>query len=463
MEHRTQLMEVNAAERAGYLFSLRSAYGDEILANNLGLQASHQRSCEALRHSLNSRLRSEVAEIDRDPRRLLVSATQRCTFACSHCWVFGSPATGCFLSLDELDAIYRHTSADHSPRWTVSGGEFFTLPHFAEVLKRYPIDCVFTNGFWGYPEDRCRRYVERIAAALRDNRYLREGVLTFILSYDTYHVDAGGRSLPLAAAIASIIAEFYETLPCTNLRISHARSGPEDAGYRDVIRTLETKGFSVSPTARLDHNGNIASVSYRYQKQGGLTKELFVDTYPITRVCRALLHQPVLAPGSSAAYDAAGNSPRARYQYAVGPDGGVGLYQILYAPPVPYRLGDLVHEPWSVITERVNKDPVAVTLDKDGTGPIVSFLNRYYPTLMRSLTPGLQTTQQFLYLVLLDPDRRLLLNAYLLRESHNLGRLVYMDTDLQGLVHNVLETTDTASRHRSLRELYAKRPGGYMP
>ena len=463
MEPRTRLMEVAEAERAVYLASLRSAYGDEILPDNRDLQASHQRRCEALRHRLNSRVRSEVGESHRAPRRLLVSVTQRCTFACSHCWVFGSPAADCYLSLDELDAIHQHTSAGPSPRWTVSGGEFFTLPHFAEVLKRYPIDCVFTNGFWGYPKDRCRRYIEHIAAALRDNRQLHDGVLTFILSYDTYHVDASGRSLPLAAALANIVAELYEVLPRVALRISHARNSPEDAGYQDVISALEKEGFAVPQTARLDHNGNIATVSYRYQKQGGTAKELFVDTYPITPVCRALRYNHAIDPSSSAACDTTGSPPRARYQYTLGPDGGVGLYQILYAPPVPYCLGDLVDEPWSAIAERVSRDPIAVTLDEDGIGPIVSFLDRYYPTLMRSLTPGFQMIQPFLYLVLLDPDRRLLLNTYLLRQSHELGRLVGMDTDLQSFIHNVLETTDINCRHRGLHDLYSNRPDGYIP
>jgi hypothetical protein len=454
-------MEVDEAERASYLSSLRSAYGDEILPNDVGLQATYQRCCEALRHRTNSRVWPEVGEVDREPRRLLVSVTQRCTFVCRHCWVFGSPAADCVLSLDELDAIHQHTSARHSPRWTVSGGEFFTLSHFAETLQRYPVDCVFTNGFWGYPKDRCRQYVARIASALRDNRHLRDNVLTLILSYDTYHVDASGKDLPLATAIANIVTELYKALPGVQLRISHTRSSPEDTGYREVVSALEEQGFSVSQTARLDHNGNIVTKSYRYQQQRELAKELFVDTYPMTLVCRALLYNHAIDPSSRAAYDATGSSPRARYEYAVGPDGGVGLYQILYAPPVPYCLGDLVYEPWSAIAERVAKDPIAVTLDEDGIGPIVSFLNRYYPTLMRSLNPGSQLIQQFLYFVLLDPDRRLLLNTYLLRQSYELGRLAYIDPDLEGLIHNVLETTDAACRHRSLRELYGDQPSGY--
>jgi hypothetical protein len=451
-------MELEEAERAAYLSSLRSAYGDEIYSDDMVLQASHQRNCEVLRHNMNSRVQFNIGEVDCAPHRLLVSITQRCTFACSHCWVFGSPTADCSLSLDELDAIHLHTSANRSPRWTVSGGEFFTLPYFAEVLKRYPIDCVFTNGFWGYPKDRCRRYVKRIVAALRENRHLRNNTLTFILSYDTYHVDAGGNHLPLAIAIADIIAEFYETLPQANLRISHARNSPEDAGYQDVISALEKEGFSILQTAQLDHNGNIATVSYRYQKQAGLAKELFVDTYPVTPICRALLHNHRLDSSSSTTCDSTVSSPRARYQYALGPDGGVGLYQILYAPPVPYCLGNLVDEPWSAIAERVARDPIAVTLDKDGISPIVSFLERYYPTLRQSLTPSFHITQQFLYLVLLDPTRRLLLNTYLLRQAHKLD-ILNMDTDLEGLIHNVLEASDNNCLQKGLRELY----GEYIP
>ena len=464
MKQRMRLMEVDKTERAAYLAGLRSTYGEEILPNDEGMLAAHQRNCEALRHRLNSRMQPEAGGIDRDPHRLLVCLTQRCTFACSHCWVFASPLADCGLGLDELDAIHRHTSTGSVPRWTVSGGEFFTVPHFDEILKRYPIDCVFTNGFWGYPRERCRRYVGRIAAALRDSPRLRDGALTFILSYDSYHVEAGGRDLPLAAAIAGIIAEFHETIPQVNLRISHARSSAQDSGYRDVISALEQEGFSISQTARLDHNGTITTLSYHYQKQAGPVRELFVDTYPITPICRALLHHPAIDPGANARPPViTRNSPRARYQYALGPDGGVGLYQILYAPPVPYWLGDLVHEPWDAIAARADLDPIAITLDEDGIGPILSFMDRYYPALMRSLAPAFSMTQQFLYLVLLDPDRRLLLNAYLLRRVHELGRLGTMDEDLLRLVRSVLASADAGSRQSGLRELYDSRVPVLVP
>lgn len=454
---------MSQTERTDYLPGLRSVFGERILADASGLQASHQRRCERLRHQLNARWRSGAGEFDESPGRLLISVTQQCTFRCPHCWVFGSPGARCGLSLDELEAIHRNTSTRSSPTWTISGGELFCLPYFAEVLRRYPVDCVFTNGFWGHPAERCRAFLEEIAAALGANRHLASREMTFILSYDTFHVRGSGRDYPLAAAIARIIEGLYRLQPRVAIRLSHAQCRPGDTGYCEVFDLLERDGFSVTRTERNDGNGNIDTISFRCCGSEGEAKEIFVDTYPVTPVCRALLQGEVTDglsgrnvgnrdPASWRAHHRF--RPRARYRYAIGPDGGMGLYQILYAPPVPYWLGDPILESWEVIARRASCDPIAISLRDHGVEPVLSFLEACGPPLLEPIRAGSRTIQQLLYLVLLDPQRRLLLNLYLLRHLHQQGRLACADLDLLDRIGAVLDSDEGEFRSRALREIY---------
>lgn len=453
MKRRSSLMELKADEQGDYFVRLRFAYGPEIVGDDAGLQTAYQRRYEILRHRFNAHFRPVPGTIDRTPRRLLLSITQHCTFTCSHCWVFGSPSATCSLDMDDLDAIHQHTVTDQVPRWTVSGGEFFSLPYFAQVLQRFPVDCIYSNGFWGYPKERCHRYVKEIATALHANPSVQEDKLTLILSYDMYHSEADSRSVPLAEALANIIAELYEVMPGIKIRISHAYRSPEDATYENVTNAVRQAGFTTFRTARLDHNGNIASLSYHYQKNGGPEKDIFIDTYPVALVGRSLLNSPVEPLNSSLVGESGKSSPRARYQYALGPDGGVGLYQVLYAPPVPYWVGDLVHESWGAIEQRLTVDPLALTVEVDGIAPILSFLELYYPILLKSLA-HLPVIQQLLYLILLDPERRLFLNTWLSHRMLAHGRLLCGNPDLQKRIEHVIDLQEGACRQQQLGSLY---------
>jgi hypothetical protein len=423
-------MMLGDAERMGYFSALRRVFGDGILADETGLDASRQRATEEFRQRMNRGFVPASGTSGREPKRLLVTVTQRCTFHCSHCWLFASPEAELSLSLDELDAIDRNTSIDNSPSWTVSGGEFFTLPHFAEVLRRYPIDCVYTNGFWGFPAARCSEYIDRIAEAVAGNTRRGDRPLTLILSYDSFHAAAAGTHLPLATAIAGIVAECYRRLPAVAIRISHAQRESGDTRYLDVVRALESGGFSVAHAEAQERNGRITVLAYRYWADGGAVKQMFVDTYPVTAICRALLDDCTAGTWPEAPGPGWQEQPRARHQYTVGPEGGLGLYEVLYAPPVPYLLADVVHERWSVIEERIIRDPIAVTLQSDGAGPVMSFLDRFYPALARALAARCPSVQAFLHLAMLDPERRLLLNSYLADRLLRQDRLRCVDPGL---------------------------------
>lgn len=441
MKAPAKYMMLGDTERAGYFNALRRLYGEDVIADETGLDASRQRAAEELRQRINHGFSPAAGTAGREPKRLLVTVTQRCTFHCSHCWLFASPTAGASLSLDELDAIDRNASMDYTPGWTISGGEFFTLPHFAEALRRYPIDCVYSNGFWGFPAERRREYIDRSAQAVAGNTRRGDRPLTLILSYDSYHAAAAGTRLPLATAIAGIIADCYRRMPAVGIRISHAQSETGDTRFLDVVRALQAEGFSVTHTGAQERNGSIAVLPYLYSADGCTVKQMFVDTYPVTAVCRALLDDRPAGAWPEAPSPGWNERPRARHQYTVGPDGGLGLYEILYAPPVPYRLADVVHAPWSAIEERIVRDPIAVTLQNDGNEPIMSFLERFYPALTRALVARCHSVQALLYLAMLDPERRLRLNAYLadrlLRQDRlrclNPGRAARLTRDMESI------------------------------
>ena len=456
MTSQPRLMEINKAERHDYFSALKAIFGDEIIRSERALSTGFQREWEILRHCFNARLGIEGSNIPLDPERLLISTTQQCTFSCSHCWVFASPQAECSLSIEDLDAIYEHTSANSTARWTVSGGEFFTLPYYTGILKKYPIDCVFTNGFWGFPETRCRKFVEKIASALSVNPYTKDHPLTFILSYDSFHLKSGGGGEKLAAAIANIIACFYEILPKIRIRISHSQCCPSDMNFMDVLNVLSEKGFTVFPSDQHDQNANIHNILYSYQRQGFPKLELWVDTYPVSQVCRALIynHRPNSTPNMI--QSAATKSPKTRYQYTVGPDGGVGMYQVLYAPPVPYWLGDLVCEPWHRIVERAARDPIALSLIHNGVNSIIEFMKEYYPVLGQAIKCSLPVAQSYLYYILLDPTRRFHLNSYLVKKLSDQGYVTCTELELFESVKRSLRMKNLNDHQKAVFDLYGK-------
>lgn len=454
MKTLARLMEIEVNEQQSYLAALRAAFGENILQHENGLSTHCQREWEYRRHTFNAQLQLSSQNKIQPPDRLLISATQRCTFACSHCWVFSSPTANCSLSMEDLSAIHEHTTSNNPPRWTISGGEFFMLPYYAEALAKFSIDCVFSNGFWGMPEERCEHYVKKIAAALAANPFIKEHTPTFILSYDSFHQDASN-SAQLAESVAVIIATLYELCPNAAIRISHAQQNEDDQSYLEIIRRMKERGFRISSAERLEKNANIANILYEYQKEGNKIKELWVDTYPISRVCRAVMLAPS-EPLTLNTHNVLQSSPKARYEYAVGPDGGVGAYQILYAPPVPYWVGDLVQEPWQVIAERAAIDPIAVSLNRAGTTGIVQFMKEYHPNLLQLIEESLPMTQPFLYHVLLDPARRMHLNAYLLLELIEEGTLCCTNTETLEKVRNLVYAKSKEERWQWIEHIYGK-------
>ncbi|MBN2535034.1 MAG: hypothetical protein JXB88_19290 [Spirochaetales bacterium] len=483
MKNYNRNMDIEEAEKQLYFEYLQSFYGKNILDRE-DLDPSRQSLYEDRRHEFNSNVQLDSENMDIVPGRLLISVTQKCPSHCAHCWVFGSPLATCSLSTNELQAIYNHTLSDRSPGWTLSGGEFFILPHHAEILERFPVQCIYTNGYWGHPAGKCSLYIENFKNALNKNPVIDKSRFYLILSYDRYHREGIGSSFPLATAVARIIHSLYEIMPEISIRISHIedhliyndnrylvnyyrastqlkpnynyiRCSNNKNDFHTIIHELEDMGYECEKTERNDKNFNINTLSFSYSKTNGMKKELFVDIFPATPVCRALFlckpeETPLLKnPGKNSLADLSFEHTTRRYHYTIGPDGGVGLYEILYAPPVPYRLGNLIHQPWETIEKRILHDPIAMTLRTKGLSPFIRFMETYYQDIFQAISGHIKTIQQFLYLVLLNPGRKLLLNTYLLEEftaTHENG--------LREKINNCLETKQVMDRDRNILDLY---------
>jgi hypothetical protein len=445
--------EVGAAERPAYLAGLRERYG-EGLATAAALEAAHQRRWEHARHRLLERWRFP-APVDAAVGRLLVSLTQRCTFRCPHCWAFADPAARATLGLTELDAIHRNTG-QAGATWTLSGGEPFALPHLAEALRRYPIDCVYTNGAWGLPDGVRRVRLRELAHALSENPHPAARSVTFIISFDSFHEAGSPPGFPLATAVARAVAGLLQDVPGARVRLSHAHRQMGDVGYEQVFAQLEAAGHRVVRTDHRECNGDIETVHWRVGREGQPPQEVPVDSYPAAPVCRAIVTgtgtRPRLAEPERPRTPAA-SARLARHRFTLGADGGIGLYQILHAPPVPYWLGDPVKEPWDTIAARAARDPLAIALREQGAGPILEALSRFDAELGHALSSSALGVQELMYLILLDPERRLLLTMDLLRGLVRSGRARCLELGTQDRVDAALDAPAGVARQEALRRL----------
>jgi hypothetical protein len=455
----TRIMRIEDLERKPYVEVLRSLYGKQVAAERDFVQ-SRQLFIEQKRHGLNARFVSNVSHLDLYPKRLLISATQKCTFNCAHCWVFASPRAGCSLDFDGFKAIYDHLLSDTPPEWTITGGEFFALPYWSDILGSFPVQCLYTNAFWGYPAENCMRQIQKLRKELENNPGIDRKRFTMILSYDRYHVDGAGRFFPLSIAVAGIIDQLYKSVPDASVRISHTVDPRDIDRFDPVLAELEKSGFQIRRTRRSEKNKNIRTISFAYSRGNGPVKELFVDMFPPTPVCRGLLmknrenEMPVPELTDKIAVIDSLHCSRAFHQFTVGPDGGVAIYETLYAPPVPFYLGDLVHEHWKEIEERIRHDPIIITLKHDGMRPFMTFMKKYEPKLLDNIAADIQTVQQLLYLIFLKPERRLLLNAYLLnrllKRSVFNSHQVRLDKQMSGLI----ETEQSLERMKRMFDIY---------
>jgi hypothetical protein len=454
------LMVLEESESRRYAAKLREIYGEKI-ADPRDLNSEFQCLVETKRHRLNARFDPLFRKPDLYPKRILVSATQFCTSQCPHCWVYASPESDCGLNFDDLNTIHRNLENPErpTPAWSVSGGEFFALRDFQEILGRFPIQCVYTNAFWGKTDRSCRIFTEKIAKALRANPGIDIKRFSVILSYDRFRLTGRDGRFPQAAAIARIIRMLDEALPEISIRISHAVDLREEDDLESILQELRKRGYRTEKTTHEEKNSDIRTESFACSKGDNGRRELFVDHFPVTPIGRGLFlagtrekRPPETKNGDPLEKMTSGES-HPFHQYTIGPDGGVGLYEVLYSPPVPHRLGNLLHESWDRVENRILHDPIAMTLRIRGLEPVVRLMKKYDSESLQRMLPHLRTIQQFLFLVLLNATRRLFLNAHLLREMKEENLVGCRDPECWDQVKNRIGNSDS-DRRTEMTSLY---------
>jgi len=449
----SEMMEIENDEKKQFLNKLHHFYGTDIAILD-DLNPSTQKYFEELRHLLNSFFELKINKPDVYPKRILLSATQKCTYKCPHCWIFSYPATNCSLSMNHLNSIHKHITKSESsiPTWTLTGGELFILPYFDSIIERYPVQCVYTNAFWGHPLEKCHAYIDRLKKALFQNPLIDLEKFTIIISFDQYHREGCNRNFPLATSVATIIHFLYENLPGISVRISHTSNENDKLGYIPVIKELEGLGYCLNPTERNTLNTNIHTKSYIYSKGDSIKKELSIDTFPPTPICRGLInYEPEQKRKKTPRFQFDQySSSRSFHQYTVGSDGCLGLYEILHAPPVPFTLGDLTKQPWANIEQNILNDPIAISLKFFGIDPIVSCMKKYYPELFHAIHKDIQTVQQFLYLVLLNPFRRLFINLFLYSYLKNRNVFYSVNNSIDKQIDSIYRENMHLSREKIL-------------
>ena len=405
-------MKINSCEQNAYFHHLREIYGEDVITDEAFLKTAVQREFEWQRHDMNAQLTPKSSASNVKSDRFLFIPLQKCTFKCQHCWVFGSPDSDCVLNEEHLCSIKQNIG--HIQQVTVSGGEFFLHPSFRKILSDFPVQCIYTNGFWGYPNSNCHFYLQDIKAAVDINPQINPNRLTMILSFDNFHSENFHSSAE--EALSGIISAAYELFPDMNLRISQTNNGPVASSVTPVIEALKASGFSVLQNEKVSSNGNIKTISYQYSKNGLPVKTLFADIFPLTRIGRAVFQKSYFSPEKWWE-----NMPLSRHQFTIGPDGGVGLYEILYAPPVPYCAGNLIEATWNQIAETILRDPIAITLQASCLSFIWEYLHTHHHKLALRLRQNTQSVQQFMYLLLIEPERRLQLNRFLTERLYHAG------------------------------------------
>jgi hypothetical protein len=453
-------MRLEESERRKYARKLREVYGERIVDPS-DLNPESQGRIEVLRHRLNSRFAPAIQAPDLYPQRILLEATQHCTSRCPHCWVHASPESDCRLNVGDMNAIHQNLRDPSRPEpvWTVSGGEFFAMPDFEAILGKFPIQCVYTNAFWGSQDRTCRHYVEKIKQALCRNQDIDKKRFSIIISFDRFHAEGATERLRLSKAVATSIRMIDEILPEASIRISHAVSHPEEDDPEDVFHELRNHGFRIEKTSRIERNSGVLTFSFAYSKGKTASRELFVDRFPVTPIGRGIfLYEPRPEnQGGDASEDGTeklfSDDSRPFHQYTIGPDGGVGLYEILYSPPVPFRLGNLIQESWGTVEKRILHDPIAMAVKTGGLAAVIRFMKEYDLELMKRMIPTLRTVQQFLFLVLLDPTRRLLLNLHLLHEMQGETMTDRPGSEQRETIGRILRHRDSDQR-REVFSLY---------
>lgn len=429
-------MDIEDFEKVTYVKQLKDMFGDNIVQNLDDLDPWLQAETEFIRHDLNSMFVPGEKGIRTDhwaPGNLLLIATQKCSARCEHCLIFSSPKTKVFLPKEKIANVFAGQYGASIKDLSLSGGEIFLHQDFKEIISSYSVQSVVTNAFWAKNKDVCRKKILEFKDALYSNPKIDKSEFFFGFSVDRIHMKDKTVSLE---SIANVIEVLYEEIP--EIKIDLMKVNLLDEGTLiDLFAILSERGYEVIANKDQDiYDVNFSGkVPFVIQKQGKpeTARPLYIDSFPLVPVGRASLLDPkefnfksredMLSLLDTKALKSVYVDSEEEYQYVVGPDGSVSMHNIYLIPPAPVNAGNFNYESWDQIVERIARDPIAVYSRMNKMDVIFNAMARKYPDFAEILKNKAVSTQQLIYMILLNPERRMFINMILLKDALSNGIL----------------------------------------
>lgn len=423
-------MDIDGIEKLQYMQDLKAKYSEDLFMNLDDFDPWLQAESEYIRHDINSLFLPAENGIQPEhwaPDNILLIATQQCSAKCEHCLIFSSPRTKVYLNQNGMDNVFGGKYGNAIEDFSLSGGEIFMHPEFYDIMSKYPVHSIVTNAYWAKSKETCRKKILEFKEAIYANDKIDKSSFYFGFSLDRMHMQDKSVSLE---AIANVVETLYYEVPEVKIDLMKVNLKGEE-NVKKLFDILEERGFDVivkdaSVITDIDVVGKDIFVIQEKGKPE-TAREVYIDSFPLVPVGRAALlddnefnykdKDNLLRMLDKNSLKSQYLNTEDKYQYVVGPDGSVSIQNIYLVPPAPVNIGNFNDESWDKIINRVASDPVAIYSRINKLDVMFNALAKRYPDFADSLKAKAVAPQQLLYMMLLNPERRMFLNLVLLKDA----------------------------------------------
>lgn len=423
-------MDIEDFEKINYLKELKEKFGQDIVKNIDDLDPWLQAETEIMRHNINEMFLPGDKGIKTKhwaPGNILLIATQKCSARCEHCLIFSSPKTKVFLPKEKIAGVFAGKYGEGIENLSLSGGEIFMHQDFQEIISNYSVQSIVTNAFWAKNKDVCRKKILEFKDALYSNDKIDKSEFYFGISVDRIHMKDNSISLN---SIANVIEVLYEEMPEIKIDLMKV-SLKQEGTLIDLFNVLAERGYEIITDDKQDNMeesaGKKTIFSIKKVNTADTARPLYIDSFPLVPVGRASLLNPdefnyksreeMLDLLNNKSLKSVYVDNKEQYQYVVGPDGSVSMHNIYLIPPAPVNAGNFNYESWDKIIGRIAKDPIAIYSRMNKMDTMFEAMASYYPDFADELKDKAVATQQLVYMILLNPERRMFLNMLLLKDA----------------------------------------------
>jgi hypothetical protein len=418
-------MIISQSEIQEYYHALKNVYGNDVIIDNFDLSSDFQEVVEKRRYLLNStfQIGKNGLEIKKwEPGHILLLGTQYCTMKCQHCILFCSPETKLELPINVFDSIFSDAMINKIKGVSLSGGEIFLHKDIFHIVKSYPVKSIVTNGVWTTDTESLNCFLTKFKISLKENPFFKHGEFYFTISLDKNHLNNEGIAL---CNISYIITWIYDNLKDVKLCLERVQI-ENDESLNKLFDLLKSRGLIIQ-TSNYRKTVNINSYisSFSIKKQGHQERAIYVDNFPNIPLGRSLLYKAYSMNESKKEVDRCKISTLtlksqyvdldSNFQYVIGPDGNITIHNVYLIPPNPYIVGNFIHENWDTILNRVSRDPIAIMIRNEKVDKIINLIEDDYTDFYTNIASNSDSIQQLLYLLLLNPERRIYINLLALR------------------------------------------------